>query len=124
LYPDFELKDFEVLFPTSAASPAMLFTCSPSNSIVTEVRSSLKQGAVLYRGCRGRQDSLFTLTEVTVSNLHPGERIRLGKKLTESDHWFTFDRGLPWGRYQRTANAVLPHLDTMAEDWWNRPTEA
>jgi uncharacterized protein DUF4304 len=60
-------------------------------------------------------------TEVTVFHLHPAERIRLGKGPSESDHWFHFDGGIPWDRYNRAAKAVVPHLSAEAETWWNRP---
>src|SRR5262245_57766268 len=58
--------------------------------------------------------------EVTIFNLHWTERIRLGTKPSESDHWFHFDRGLPWGRHDRAAKAVIHYLHTQAENWWNR----
>ena len=59
--------------------------------------------------------------EITVFHLQSAERIRLGREPSEADHWFHFDRGLPWRRYNRAAKAVIPYLQAEAEDWWNRP---
>jgi hypothetical protein len=58
--------------------------------------------------------------EMTVAYLRPAERLRLGREASESDHWFRYDQGLPWGRYDRAAKAVVPHLGSEAENWWTR----
>jgi len=83
-------------------------------SFVVEVGRCPSQGLV-------RLGQQMPAEEVTVFHLHPDERIRLGRKRSETDHWFHFDRGLPWGRYDRAAESVIPLLRTEAESWWGRP---
>jgi Domain of unknown function (DUF4304) len=64
----------------------------------------------------------------------PFERLRLGAVDSRGDHWFKFDdrHHFPTNNattfhrrdgdpYERAAKAVLPFLDTQAEEWWKRP---
>ncbi len=55
--------------------------------------------------------------------LHPDLRLRLGSTEKSPDHWFKFDGRLSLNPYKQAAKAVLPYLDTQAEEWWNRPQE-
>ena len=54
--------------------------------------------------------------KVKAHDLHPNERLRLGAKGSEDDHWFRYDTG---GTVEAVAQDVVSCLE-QAETWWAR----
>jgi hypothetical protein len=120
--PVLRIKGFKGSFPhfrrtTDAAVHLLMFQFNKyGDSFVVEVGSCAAQG---YK----HAEKLIPPNEMNVSWLHPDLRIRLGSTANNSDHWFNFDGRFALNPYKDAAKAVLPFLNTQAEEWWNRRTE-